>query len=53
MLDGSSESIAIVASISLAISLVTVLLRCFVRVKIMRAFGWDDRLMVLAMVFLF
>lgn len=47
---GRSESIFIVTIIFLAISLVAVCLRCFVRLRLVRAFGWDDGLMVAAMV---
>lgn len=49
-LDGRSETIFIVTTIFLGISFLAVCLRCFVRIKIVRAFGWDDALMVLAMV---
>jgi hypothetical protein len=50
MLDGRSESLVIVIAVMLAVSLATVCLRCFVRLRITRKFGWDDGLMVLAMV---
>jgi cation-transporting ATPase 13A1 len=49
MVDGRSESLVIVIAVMLAVSLVTVCLRCFVRLRITRKFGWDDGLMVLAM----
>jgi hypothetical protein len=50
-LDGSrSKAILIVTSIFLAISLISVALRIFVRTRVVRAFGWDDSIMVLAMV---
>ena len=45
-----SKAILIVTSIFLAISLISVALRIFVRTRIVRAFGWDDSIMVLAMV---
>lgn len=48
--NGRSESIFVVTIIFLAISLVAVCLRCFVRLRLVRAFGWDDGLMVAAMV---
>ena len=48
--DSRSRAILIVTTIFLAISLVTVGLRCFVRKHVVRAFGWDDILMVVAMV---
>ncbi|KAF9887205.1 hypothetical protein FE257_010459 [Aspergillus nanangensis] len=35
----------------LSISCVTVLVRCYVRIFIKKAFGWDDWMMVLAMLF--
>ena len=50
MLTGRSEVIAIVTAVFFGISLVTVILRCFVRLRVVRAFGWDDGLMLLAMV---
>jgi hypothetical protein len=50
-LDASrSKAILIVTSIFLGISLISVALRIFVRTRIVRAFGWDDSIMVLAMV---
>lgn len=49
-LEGRSETIFIVTTIFLGISFIAVCLRCFVRIKIVRAFGWDDALMVFAMV---
>ncbi|KAL3449888.1 hypothetical protein BJX65DRAFT_294492 [Aspergillus insuetus] len=51
MLEGRSESLVIVIAVMLAVSLTTVCLRCFVRLRITRKFGWDDALMVLAMIF--
>ncbi|KAF4213433.1 hypothetical protein CNMCM5878_010474 [Aspergillus fumigatiaffinis] len=35
----------------LCLSFIAVALRCFVRLRLVKAFGWDDGLMVLAMVF--
>lgn len=49
-LKGRSESIFIVTVIFLGISFLAVCLRCFVRLRLVRAFGWDDTLMVFAMV---
>ncbi|GLA87694.1 hypothetical protein AtubIFM56815_002122 [Aspergillus tubingensis] len=46
---GRSESIFIVTVVFLGISFVAVCLRCFVRLRLVRAFGWDDALMVFAM----
>lgn len=34
----------------LGLSLVTVLLRCYVRIRVTKAFGWDDGLMIIALV---
>lgn len=50
MVDGKSETILITTAFFVAISFVTVCLRCFVRLRITRAFGWDDWVMVFAMV---
>ncbi|KAJ6172778.1 hypothetical protein N7470_001845 [Penicillium chermesinum] len=47
---GRSQAILIVTAIFLGISLVAVCLRCFVRTRLVRAFGWDDIVMVVAMV---
>ncbi|GIJ89206.1 hypothetical protein Asppvi_008136 [Aspergillus pseudoviridinutans] len=49
MLNGRSEAIVTATSVFLALSLVTVGLRCFVRARIVRAFGLDDWTMVAAM----
>jgi len=48
--DSRSKAILIVTCVFLGISLVSVILRCFVRTRIVRAFGWDDGVMVVAMV---
>ncbi|KAK3688749.1 hypothetical protein B0T22DRAFT_161514 [Podospora appendiculata] len=45
-----SPETATVAAISVSITWVIVLLRCFTRLYIVKAFGCDDKLMVLAMV---
>lgn len=51
MIQGSgSEAIIIVTAVFLAISFITVCLRCYVRLRVVRAFGWDDGFMVMAMV---
>lgn len=49
---GRSESIFVVTIVFLCISLIAVFLRCFVRLKLVKAFGWDDGLMVSAMVYI-
>lgn len=51
MANDKSEAIIIVTSIFLALSLLTVSLRSYVRLHVIRAFGADDYMMVLAMAF--
>lgn len=48
--DSRSQAILVVTVVFLALSLVSVGLRCFVRTRVVRAFGWDDNLMLIAMV---
>ncbi|KAH8695577.1 hypothetical protein BGW36DRAFT_299318 [Talaromyces proteolyticus] len=43
-----SQAIIIVTAVFLALSLVTVSLRCFVRLRVVKSFGRDDALMVAA-----
>ncbi|GIJ88290.1 hypothetical protein Asppvi_007210 [Aspergillus pseudoviridinutans] len=50
-LHGRSLSLFIVTLVFLCISFTAVALRCFVRLRLVKAFGWDDGLMVLAMLF--
>ena len=38
------------AATFVSIACVTVILRCYVRLRIVRSFGWDDGVMVAAMV---
>ncbi|EYE93364.1 putative integral membrane protein, partial [Aspergillus ruber CBS 135680] len=40
-----------VAATFMSVAAVTVILRCYVRLRIVKAFGWDDGAMVIAMVF--
>ncbi|KAJ6157988.1 hypothetical protein N7470_005580 [Penicillium chermesinum] len=47
-LQDRSLAIFVVTVVFLGISSITVCLRCFVRLKIVKAFGWDDGLMVFA-----
>jgi hypothetical protein len=47
--DGRNKAILIVTSVFFAISLLSVILRCFVRTQVVRAWGWDDGTMVIAM----
>lgn len=49
-LEGRSQSIFIITTIFLGISFIAVCLRCFVRIRLVKAFGWDDTFMVCAMV---
>ncbi|KAJ5371617.1 hypothetical protein N7517_003623 [Penicillium concentricum] len=49
--DSRNKAILIVTSVFLAISLLSVILRCFVRTRVVRAWGWDDGTMVIAMAF--
>lgn len=48
--DNRNKAILIVTSVFFGISLVSVILRCFVRTQVVRAWGWDDGTMVIAMV---
>lgn len=50
MSEARSNAILIITSVLLGVSLVTVCLRCYVRLKIVKVFGWDDLLMAVAMV---
>lgn len=49
-LSGRSTAIFIVTTVFMGISFIAVCLRCFVRLRLVKAFGWDDALMVFAMV---
>ncbi|KAJ5818955.1 hypothetical protein N7474_004546 [Penicillium riverlandense] len=49
--DSHGKAISTVTAIFLAVSAVSVCLRCFVRLHIVRSFGWDDITMLLAMAF--
>ncbi|RAL12361.1 uncharacterized protein BO97DRAFT_56241 [Aspergillus homomorphus CBS 101889] len=48
LLEGRSKEILIVSVVCMAISFITVCLRCYVRLRLIKAFGWDDGLMVVA-----
>lgn len=50
MVNKNGTAIIAVTAAFLGISLVAVCLRCFVRLRIVKAFGWDDGAMLLAMV---
>lgn len=45
-----NAAVRAVPAVFLAVTSITVLLRCYVRLRLVKAFGWDDGLMVLAMV---
>jgi hypothetical protein len=45
-----SRALFAVILVFLCLSFTAVALRCFVRLRLVKAFGWDDVLMVLAMV---
>ncbi|KAJ5669587.1 hypothetical protein N7462_010657 [Penicillium macrosclerotiorum] len=49
-LEGRSLAIFVVSVVMMVVSFITVSLRTFVRAYIVRAFGWDDTLMVAALV---
>ncbi|PWY95436.1 putative integral membrane protein [Aspergillus sclerotioniger CBS 115572] len=49
--DDRSPEVKAVAAAFMAVACVTVILRCYVRGWIVRAFGWDDWAMVVAMFF--
>ncbi|KAJ5227759.1 hypothetical protein N7489_008467 [Penicillium chrysogenum] len=50
-LEGRSQSIFIITTIFLGISFIAVCLRCFVRIRLVKAFGWDDTFMLLNILF--
>lgn len=52
MTDRSVEVKAVAATF-VSIACVTVMLRCYVRLRVVRGFGWDDGAMVVAMLFYF
>jgi hypothetical protein len=47
---GRSLAIFVVSLVMMIISIITVSLRAFVRVYLVQGFGWDDALMVTALV---
>ncbi|KAL4864052.1 hypothetical protein BDV12DRAFT_205952 [Aspergillus spectabilis] len=51
--DDRALAVTAVAAVFMAIAAVAVLLRCYVRGWVTKAFGWDDGAMVIAMVFYF
>lgn len=49
--DQRNLAIKVVAGLFTSIAFVAVILRCYVRGFLVKAFGWDDGAMVIAMVF--
>ncbi|KAL2849718.1 integral membrane protein [Aspergillus pseudodeflectus] len=49
--DDRSVEVTAVAAVFMSVATVAVLLRCYVRGFLIKAFGWDDAVMVLAMAF--
>jgi cation-transporting ATPase 13A1 len=50
MLEGDPLRIRCIVATFFSIAFVTVCMRCYVRLRMVRCFGWDDAFMVLAMV---
>lgn len=48
--DHQNHAIIAVAATFMTIAFITVVLRCYVRLRLVKAFGWDDGSMVVAMV---
>jgi hypothetical protein len=48
--DRQNAAIKVVAGLFMSIACVAVMLRCYVRGFVVKAFGWDDGAMVMAMV---
>lgn len=48
--DHQNEAIIAVAATFMTLAFITVALRCYVRLRLVKAFGWDDGSMVVAMV---
>ncbi|OJJ98536.1 hypothetical protein ASPACDRAFT_79908 [Aspergillus aculeatus ATCC 16872] len=51
MAEDRSLAVRAVAAVFLALATITTVLRCYVRLRIVKAFGWDDGIMVLAYIF--
>lgn len=49
--DDRSVEVKGVAAAFMSVACVTVMLRCYVRVVVVKGFGWDDGAMVVAMIF--
>lgn len=50
LVDSQSGTITIVTAVFFGLSVVAVILRCFVRLHLIRAFSWDDAFMLVALV---
>jgi hypothetical protein len=50
MVDNRGPELLAVCSLFVAMAFVSVALRCYVRLRLVKAFGWDDGFMVLALV---
>lgn len=48
--DHQNHAIIAVAATFMTLAFITVVLRCYVRLRLVKAFGWDDGSMVVAMV---
>lgn len=48
--DQNSQAVKSVAAVFMTVACIAVILRCYVRAWVVKAFGWDDGVMVLAMV---
>lgn len=48
--DHQNAAIIAVAATFMTVAFITVALRCYVRLRLVKAFGWDDTAMLVAMV---
>ncbi|PYH92397.1 hypothetical protein BO71DRAFT_442471 [Aspergillus ellipticus CBS 707.79] len=51
MAEDRSMEVRAIAAVFLSLAAVTTVLRCYVRLAIVKAFGWDDGIMVVSMLF--
>ena len=49
-LEGLGIALVCVAVVTYVVSIITVIIRCWVRLKLTKFFGWDDVLMIIALV---
>lgn len=52
-MDDRSQEVKAVAATFMSVAAVTVMMRCYVRLRVVKSFGWDDGAMVIAMLFYF